>query len=112
MKKARSLPRRLAQMALIERMERGTVCRLQGRRQYNHQTWQDGRNVVRYVPAAEVAALREALAGYARFKKLADAYADTVIRRTRRQRARTLAQKPSAPRPTPSPRKETALPPP
>jgi len=99
MKKASKLPALLARMAAIERMERGTVCRLPGRPQYNHQTWQDGRNVVRYVPATEVATLREALAGYARFQKLAEAYADTVIQRTRRARART--RQPRAPRPTP-----------
>jgi hypothetical protein len=85
MKKARAA-RLLARMAAIERMERGKVCRLTGRAHYNHQTWRDGRNIVRYVRADQVAALRQAIAGYQRFRKLAEAYADEIIRRTRAER--------------------------
>jgi hypothetical protein len=47
----RKLPPLLERMGRIQRMERGKVCRLVGRPHYNHQTWQEGRNVVRYVPA-------------------------------------------------------------
>jgi hypothetical protein len=67
------------------------VCRLGPRPQFNHQTWQDGRNVTRYVPAAEVAALQEAIRGYRLFMELAKRYADRVIERTRRQRSRSAA---------------------
>jgi hypothetical protein len=79
----------LERLVRIERMERGKVCRMTGRSHYNHQTWHNGRNVVRYVPADRVASLQEAIDGYARFKKLAERYADEVIRRTR---AETLAK--------------------
>lgn len=74
-------------MARIERMERGTICRMTGRAHYNHQTWIDGRNVVRYVPRDQVRALQKAIDGYALFQRLARQYADAVIRRTRAQAA-------------------------
>lgn len=73
-------------MARIERMERGTVCRMTGRPHYNHQTWRHDRNEVRYVPAREVAALKKAIEGYRLFMRLAEQYVDEVIRRTRRER--------------------------
>jgi hypothetical protein len=94
MKKTRKMRRLLERMARIERMERGKVCKMAARAHYNHQTWQSGRNVVRYVPAERVASLQEAIAGHKLFKKLAEAYADEVIRRTRAQTA-SAAKAPS-----------------
>ena len=76
----------LKRMAAIERMERGTLCRMTGRPHYNHQTWREGKNEVRYVPADEAQALKEAIEGYRLFLKLAEQYADEVIRLTRRER--------------------------
>lgn len=67
-------------------MERGTICPMAGRPHYNHQTWQDGRNVVRYVRSEDVASLQEAIDGYTLFRKLAEEYADEIIRCTREQR--------------------------
>ena len=92
----------LARMAQIERMERGAICRMAGRPHYNHQTWQDGRNVVRYVPVERAPSLQEAINGYRLFATLAEQYADEVIRRTRahaasaaqRQSRRTKAGRP------------------
>ena len=75
-------------------MERGKVCRMTGRGHYNHQTWQGGRNVVRYVPAHQAPALRVAIEGYKLFMKLAEQYADAIIRRTRAQAASTAKRKP------------------
>jgi len=95
MKPARRLQRLLERMARIESMERGTICRMAGRPHYNHQTWLHGRNVVRYVPRDQVRALQKAIDGYALFKKLAEQYADEVIRRSRARRDAS----------TPSPRK-------
>jgi hypothetical protein len=43
-----------------------------------------GRNRVRYVPAAQVASLREAMATYDRFMALVRAYTEQVIQETRR----------------------------
>ena len=70
----------------IRKMERGTLCRMRRGPHsdfYNHQTWEKGRNVVRYVPRERLADLREALAGYRRFLKLTQAYADLIIEQTR-----------------------------
>lgn len=73
----------------IRRMERGTICAMRkgpsGTSHYNHQTWENGRNRVRYVPVAQVEALREAMAGYARFMRLIESYATDRIRETRRE---------------------------
>lgn len=71
----------------IRRMERGRLCRLrQGPTgaYYNHQSWEQGRNRVRYVPADHVAPLREAIAGHSRFMALVRAYSEQVIDETRR----------------------------
>lgn len=68
------------------RMERGTLCPIRqgpAGAYYNHQSWEQGCNRVRYVPAAQVADLREALAGYARFMALVRAYTEQLIQETR-----------------------------
>ena len=72
-------------------MERGKLCRMAGRPHYNHQTWRDGRNEVRYVPVSEVAVVQEDIQGYQLFIKLAEEYADEVIRLTRRQHEKAKA---------------------
>jgi len=93
MKKTRKIQRLLERMAAINRMERGKLCPMTGRAHYNHQTWQRGRNVVRYVPAEEVASLQEAIDGYNLFRKLAEEYADEIIHRTRQERAKNKKPK-------------------
>ncbi len=80
----KTLPSLLRRMSRIERMERGKICRLSGRPHYNHQTWREGRNVARYVPAEQIPSLQEAIEGYCLYMKLAHQYADQVIERTRR----------------------------
>ena len=92
-KQTRKIQRLLERMAAIERMERGKVCPMAGRPHYNHQTWQDGRNVVRYVPAEEVASLQQAIDGYNRFRQLAEEYAGEIIRRTREEHAKNKKPK-------------------
>lgn len=87
------MKRLLERMAKIERMERGKLCRMAGRPHYNHQTWRDGRNVVRYVPASEMEALQEAIEGYQLYIALAEQYADEVIRLTRREREKEKRQR-------------------
>jgi len=73
----------LQQIARIPAMERGKLCPMQAGTYYNHQTWEKGRNVVRYVARARVAALQRAIAGYQRYLHLTQAYADEIIHRTR-----------------------------
>ncbi len=86
MKHTKKMKRLLERMADIERMERGKLCQMGGRPHFNHQTWRDGRNEVRYVPKGEVAELKKDIAGYQLFTKLAEQYADEVIRQSRRER--------------------------
>lgn len=76
----------LKEIAAIRSMERGTLCRMGVGPYFNHQTWQQGRNMVRYVPAAERAALRKAIAGYRRFLALTQQYAELIVQRTRAER--------------------------
>lgn len=98
MKEATDPEKILEQMAAIKRMERGKICRLAGRPHYNHQTWLDGRNVSRYVPAEEVASLQEAIDGYNLFRTLAETYADAVIERTRAECDRLRGRRQAAPK--------------
>lgn len=77
----------LQQIARIQTMERGTLCPMRGGRYFNHQTWENGRNVARYVTAVQAPALRKSIAGYQRFLKLTQDYADLIVRKTRQQRS-------------------------
>jgi hypothetical protein len=88
MKTTKKAAKLLEEMGKIEQMERGKVCKMKDREHFNHQTWQNGRNNVRYVPREELEDLQTAIAGYARFNELARQYADEIIRSTRRDHAR------------------------
>jgi hypothetical protein len=90
MKRSKKIQWLFEQMARIERMERGKLCRMGDRPHHNHQTWRKGRNVVRYVPAHEVGFLQEAIDGYNKFMELAQQYADEVIKQTRKERQKTF----------------------
>ena len=92
MKHTRKMKSLLDRIATIERMERGKLCQMGERPHYNHQTWQEGRNVVRYVPANEMKSLQEAISGYNQFLKLVEQYADEVIRQTRRERKKASSK--------------------
>ncbi len=95
MKTTRKMQRLLERMAAIERMERGKLCQMGGRPHYNHQTWREGRNEVRYVPKDEAVELKKDIAGYQLFIKLAEQYADAVIRKRekkKRNRSGRLSQ--------------------
>lgn len=83
----------LIRMSRIQRMERGRLCRLPDRPDYNHQTWQDGRNVVRYVRRDQAPALQDAIEGYQLYRKLAEQYADKITRKTRRESRNALVPK-------------------
>ncbi len=81
----------LQEMNTLTRMERGKLCaqrRGRGRPPfYKLQCWQHGQNHARYVPAAEVAAVQEALAGHAHFQTLAEEFVELTVALTRRERA-------------------------
>jgi hypothetical protein len=93
MKTTTKARRLLAQIAQIQDMERGTLCRMSGRNHYNHQTWTEGRNVVRYVAREDVAQLQQAIAGFAQFTQLTRQYADEIIRLSRIQRSQRAASR-------------------
>ena len=91
-----SLHELLKQIGQIERMERGKLCLLRegpNGPYYNHQTWQDGKNVCRYVPQDQLAALQEAMAGYETFQQLTQEYAELVIQKTRAELSSGLKKK-------------------
>jgi hypothetical protein len=82
--KAKAAPKAiLQQIARIQRMERGKLCPMGTGAYFNHQTWEKGRNRVRYVSPEQVENLQKAIAGYQQYLKLTQAYADEIIRRTR-----------------------------
>lgn len=93
MKPTRKAVALLEEMGRIQWMERGKICQMKGRKHFNHQTWQKGHNIVRYVPCEQVADLQAAIDGYARFCQLAQLYADELIRLTRSEHARLHPRK-------------------
>jgi hypothetical protein len=75
----------LKQIARIQRMERGKLCRMGAGAYYNHQTRENARNVVRYVARKDVPDLQKAVNGYQQYLKPTKVYADAIIRRTRQR---------------------------
>ncbi|MCI0745006.1 MAG: hypothetical protein L0Y58_06335 [Verrucomicrobia subdivision 3 bacterium] len=79
----------LQQIAQIQQMERGKLCVIRQGLEgpyYNHQTWENGKNVSRYVPRDQVPAFQQAIAGYEQFQNLTQQYAQMVIDKTRAER--------------------------
>ena len=80
----------LQQMAQIQQMERGKLCIIRQGPQgsyYNHQTWEKGKNVSRYVPQDQVATLQQAIAGYEQFQTLMEQYVQLIVDKTRAELA-------------------------
>jgi hypothetical protein len=93
----------LRDLAQIQRLERGSVSVLrQGPNgpYYNHQCYEDGRNVSRYVPAEQVEQLKAAIAEHQRFQQLVQQYVELLVERTRAERQ--AGSKKKSPRPTSS----------
>ena len=83
MKATKKAIKLLKQMSEIQNMERGKICQMKGREHYNHQTWQNGSNKVRYVHRNDVQDLELAIQGYEKFMKLTQKYADEIIRQSK-----------------------------
>ena len=80
----------LEQISRIQRLERGTLSVLRQGPQgpyYNHQCYENGRNVSRYVPTEHVPELREAIEGYHKVQALMAQYVQLLVERTRTERA-------------------------
>ena len=93
----------LQHLARIQRMDRGTMSIIRQGPQgpyYNHQCYEEGKNVSRYVPADQVAELQAALEGYHQFQQLVDQYVHLVVEKTRAERA--AGSKKKTPRPSSS----------
>ena len=86
MKTTKKMQKILERMMNIDRMERGKLCQLTGKAHFNHQTWQNGKNEVRYVSRNNADELKKDIDGYQLFMKLAEQYADEIIKKTRRER--------------------------
>src|SRR5438270_4617826 len=86
----------LQQIAQIQRMDQGSVSVIrQGPRgpYYNHQSYENGKNLSRYVPAEQVSELKEAIAGYRRFQELVKQYVQLRVEKTRSERMAGLKNK-------------------
>jgi len=90
----------LQQIAQIQRLDRGTVSILRQGPEgpyYNHQCYENGRNVSRYVPPEQVPELKAAIDGYHQVQELMAQYVQLMVERTRAERA-AGAKKKSSPR--------------
>ena len=81
-KKAHKL---LIQISEITNMERGKVCKMKGRKGFNHQTWHKGRNIVKYIHSEDVLDTELAIKEYNRFMILVQKYADEIIKQSRKE---------------------------
>jgi hypothetical protein len=89
--------RLLEQIAAIPAMERGKLSPHASGRHHKLQCWQEGKNHTRHVPADELPAVQDALAGYAQYRQLTEEYAELVIQETRQHIAAAKKQIPSRP---------------
>jgi hypothetical protein len=80
----------LDDIAQIQRLDRGTVSVLRQGPQgpyYNHQCYEDGRNVSRYVPPEQVPELKAAIDGYRQVQEWMAQYVQLMVEKTRAERA-------------------------
>jgi glycerol-3-phosphate O-acyltransferase len=78
----------LEEVAQIQRMERGKLTVMREGPSgpfYKLQAREEGKNVTRYVPRAQAAAVQEAIEGYQRFEALTQEYAQQIIAKTRQE---------------------------
>ena len=86
----------LQQIAQIQYMEPGSLHIIREGPcgpYYNHQSYEDGKHVSRYVPQAQVPQLQEAIDGYKRFEDLVENYAKLMVQKTRDERSSGLKKK-------------------
>jgi hypothetical protein len=91
--KAPSKKQLLAELSQIDSMEKGKLCACAHRPSSEQagysrlQYWENGRNVSRHVPADELPALQEAIAGYQQARALTEQYLEMVVTETRERMA-------------------------
>ncbi len=88
---AKPTPQSLLQdIAQIQSLDRGSLSVLRQGPQgpyYNHQCYEKGRNVSRYVPPDQVPGLKAAIEGYHRVQELMAQYVQLLVEKTRADRA-------------------------
>lgn len=90
----------LEQAGQIPHLERGKLCVLRDGPNgpyYNCQAWENGKNVSRYVPAEQVTAVQEAIAGYGRFQQLIGQFVEQKVQSTRAEIAAGVKKKQARP---------------
>ena len=90
----------LNDIAQIQHLDRGTVSVLRQGPQgpyYNHQCYESGRNVSRYVPAEQVPDLQAAIEGYRQVQELMAQYVQLMVEKTRAERAAGVKKKTQRP---------------
>jgi len=86
----------LHEIAQIQLLDRGTLSVIRQGPEgpyYNHQCYEEGRNVSRYVPSEQVSELKEAIEGYHRFQQLMQQYVQLMVEKTRAEREAGLKKK-------------------
>jgi hypothetical protein len=102
----KSLPSILQEIARIQTMERGKLSVIKESSAgpfYKIQAHENGKNLTRYVPRDQVAAVQEAINGFKQFESLTQQYAQQVITQTRQDIAagskkKTFLRNSSSPR--------------
>jgi hypothetical protein len=91
----------LHDIAQIQRLERGTISVIRHGPQgpyHNHQCYENGRNVSRYVPPDQVAELQAAMAGYHQVQAMMAQYVQLMVEQTRAERADGFKKKLQVPK--------------
>jgi hypothetical protein len=102
----------LRQLASIDQMERGTLSVIRQTPNgpcCNFQRWEDGRHRSEYIPADQVARVKENLQAHAQFASLVEEYVHLISSRSRNQRFAGVQKKRSK-RKSASPRKPKSSP--
>jgi hypothetical protein len=80
----------LQQIAEIQKIEKGTISVIREGPKgayYNHQCYENGKNVSRYVPRDQVDEFKEGIEGYQRFQTLVEEYVHLMVEKTRAERS-------------------------
>lgn len=80
----------LQKIAQIQHLDRGAVSVIRQGPQgpyYNHQCYENGRNVSRYVPPEQVPELKAAIDSYHQVQELMAQYVQLMVEQTRAERA-------------------------
>jgi hypothetical protein len=86
----------LEQILHIQRMEHGSLSIIrQGPNgpYYNLNSWENGKNHCRYVPAAKLPEVQQAIEGFQQYQRLMEQYARQVVEQTRAQLGLGLKKK-------------------